>query len=208
MSEQPVADRSVRTAWAADTDAIGAVQARALTGLYGTLLPSAIVSAIDPTEFAAGWNAAVTRPPAARNRVLVALEAGTVVGFAATSPSADDDADPTDGEIVAFHIDPGALGQGHGSRLLAAAIDTLRADGFTHARTWIIVGDDPLRHFLESAGWGPDSAHRTLGVAQPGDDATDSAPESPPDDDVLRQVRLHTDLRDDAGDAPGESEPA
>lgn len=181
----PVADRSVRTAWAADTEAIGGIQARAWTRLYAPLLPQPVLDTIDAATFAAAWRHAVTKPPSARHRVLVAIDVGTIIGFAATAPSEDDDAAPDDGEIVAFHVDPGALGHGHGSRLLAAAVDTLRADGFTRARHWVSVGDDPLRRFLESAGWGPDSAHRTIDLAD--DDA--SAP--------LRQVRLHTDLRDE-----------
>ncbi|WP_298321795.1 GNAT family N-acetyltransferase [Haloactinopolyspora sp.] len=185
MSEQPVADRSVRLAWAADTDAIGRLQARAWKHSYADLLPQELIDDIDDAEFAAAWSQAVIRPPTAKHRVLVALEAGRVVGFAATAPSDDPDAQPTDGEIVAFHIDPDELGEGHGSRLLAAAADTLRADGFTRGRIWLVVGDDALRGFLEPAGWAADTAHRTL-------DLTDDAHAT------LRQVRLHTDLREDA----------
>lgn len=190
MSEPPVivADRSVRLAWAADTDAIGAVQARAWTASYAPLLPPALLADVDAPTFAAAWREAVTRPPSARHRVLVALEVGRVVGFAATAPSEDPDALPDDGEVVAFHVDPAALGEGHGSRLLAAVADTLRADGFTRARFWQVVGDDAMRGFLEPAGWAPDSAHRTLDLTGDG-----SA--------TLRQVRLHTDLTAEPAEA-------
>lgn len=181
MSEQPVADRSVRLAWAADTEAVGEVQARAWRRSYAGLLPAALLADVDAAAFGAAWREAVVRPPTARHRVLVALEAGRVVGFAATAPSEDPDAQPADGEVVAFHIDPDALGEGHGSRLLAAAADTLRADGFTRARIWLVVGDDALRGFLEPAGWAPDTAHRTLDLTGDG-----SA--------TLRQVRLHSDI--------------
>lgn len=184
MSEQPVADRSVRLAWAADADAVGAVQAHAWRDGYAGLLPSELLDDIDAQHFAGAWRQAVTRPPTARHRVLVALDAGRVVGFAATTPSEDPDAQPGDGEIVAFHVDPGEVGQGHGSRLLAAVADTLRADGFSHGRIWLVVGDDTMRGFLETAGWAPDTASRTLDLTGDGQ-AT------------LRQVRLHTDLRED-----------
>ncbi|WP_026875570.1 GNAT family N-acetyltransferase [Jiangella gansuensis] len=181
MSEQPVADRSVRLAWAADTEAVGEVQARAWRRSYAGLLPAALLDDVDAAAFGAAWREAVVRPPTARHRVLVALETGRVVGFAATAPSEDPDAQPADGEVVAFHIDPEALGEGHGSRLLSAVADTLRADGFTRARIWLVVGDDALRGFLEPAGWAPDTAHRTLDLTGDG-----SA--------TLRQVRLHTDI--------------
>jgi GNAT superfamily N-acetyltransferase len=180
-----VADRSARLAWADDALAIGAIQARAWRESYESFLPASVLSGIDAGVFAEQWRAAIAKPPTARHRVLVALERNTVVGFAATAPSEDPDAEAGDGEIVAFHVDPAEQRAGHGSRLLAAAADTLRADGFGRARLWQVVGDDALRAFLEPAGWAPDGAHRTLDLTGDG-----SA--------TLRQVRLHTDLTSDA----------
>lgn len=175
------ADRSVRVAWADDAAAIGAVQARAWRESYAGVLPAELLAEVDAVPIAEHWRVAVTAPPTAKHRVLVALERNTVVGFAATAPAADPDAAPTDGEVVAFHVDPQAQRLGHGSRLLAAAVDTLRADGFSRALLWQVVGDDAVGAFFESAGWAPDGAHRTLDLT--GDGAA-----------TLRQVRLHTDV--------------
>jgi GNAT superfamily N-acetyltransferase len=182
------ADRSVRVAWADDAPAIAAVQARAWQS-YSDLLPRAVVQGIDADSFAETWRQAIAKPPSAHHRVLVALERNTVVGFAATAPSDDPDAEPDDGEVVAFHVDPDATGAGHGSRLVSAVADTLRADGFSHARVWLITGDDAVRAFLEPAGWGADGAHRQLDLT--GDGST-----------TLRQVRLQTDLRGPAPASP------
>lgn len=176
-----VADRSVRVAWADDAIAIGSIQARAWRETYAPVLPTELLDQIDAGAFAERWRTAIATPPTAKHRVLVALERNTVTGFAATAPSEDPDAGAGDGEIVAFHIDPAAFGAGHGSRLLAAAADTLRADGFTHARFWVVVRDDALRAFLEPAGWAPDGAHRELDLT--GDGTAQ-----------LKQLRLHTDL--------------
>lgn len=178
-----MADRSVRLAWALDAPAIGAVQARSWRRSYADVLPDSALAAVDADGFAEAWRQAVTAPPSARHRVLVALERNDVVGFAATAPSEDPDARPSDAEIVAFHVDPDALGAGHGSRLVAAAVDTLRADRFEHARIWLVAGDDAVRGFLEPAGWAADGAHRELDLT--GDGTA-----------TLRQIRLHTDLRD------------
>lgn len=177
----PTADRSVRIAWADDAEAIGAVQAGAWSQTYADVLPAELLSELDPAVLAEHWRTAITAPPTAKHRVLVALERNTVVGFAATAPAEDPDSAPTDGEVVAFHVDPKSFGQGHGSRLLAAVVDTLRADGFTRALIWQVVGDDALRAFLEPAGWMPDGAHRTLDLTGDGGG-------------TLRQVRLHTDV--------------
>ena len=180
-----MADRIVRVAWADDAPAIGAVQARAWQQSYADVLPPAALAAVDADAFAETWRHAVVRPPTARHRVLVALERNTVVGLAATAPSEDVDAGPGDAEMVAFHVDPDAIGAGHGSRLLTAVVDTMRADGFSHARVWLVAGDDAVRGFLESAGWAADGAHRELDLTGDG-----SA--------TLRQLRVHTDLREES----------
>ena len=78
-----------------------------------------------------------------------------------------------------FTIDAGERGLGHGSRLLQAAVDTMVADRFTRAVTWLVADDDDLRTFLTEAGWAPDTAHRTLDLDGSGTTQ-------------VRQVRLHT----------------
>ena len=96
-------------------------------------------------------------------------------------PSPDEDSEPgEDGQIEEFVVDPPAQRRGHGSRLLHACADTLRSDGFSRARCWVGVEDEPLQAFLVAAGWAPDGAQRELGT----------------EDEALRfrQVRLHTDL--------------
>ncbi len=101
------------------------------------------------------WTRAVTAPPAARYRVLVALVDTRLVGFAITSPSADPDADAAaDGAIEELAIDPVARRRGHGSRLLNACADTLVADGFTRASMWVPTRADELRRFLADSGVG------------------------------------------------------
>ena len=78
-------------------------------------------------------------------------------------------------------VEEAERGKGHGSRLLQAVVDTLRADRFSRAVTWTIASDDALRTFLVDAGWGADSAHRELDL-----DGTGAT--------TVKQVRLHTAL--------------
>jgi GNAT superfamily N-acetyltransferase len=97
-----------------------------------------------------------------------------------TSPATDPDCDPVrDAELVELTVDPDERGKGHGSRLLQAAVDTMRADRFTRSVTWTIASDDALRSFLTQAGWAPDTAHRELDL-----DGTGTT--------RVKQVRLHT----------------
>jgi len=181
----PTADVSVRIGWADDSAAIARVQVRAWREEYAGTLPAEVLAAFDDDRFAAAWHAAMSRPGDARNRVLVALEHNTVRGFAVTGPSADRDADPVaDGEISELVVDPEHGRAGHGSRLLHACVDTLRADRFTRARMWLASTDDARRTFLTESGWAPDGAHRELDLH--GDGSV-----------RVRQVRLHTDVRVD-----------
>jgi GNAT superfamily N-acetyltransferase len=181
----PTADVSARVAWADDAVAVAAVQVRAWRTSYADLLPAEVLDSLDVEEMATGWADALNRPGDARHRVLVALERNLVTGFVVTGPANDPDCDPVAvGEVVDLTVDPHQRGQGHGSRLLQAAADTLVADRFTRAVTWLPAGGDALRAFLTAAGWAPDGAHRTLDLT--GDGST-----------TIKQVRLHTSLVDE-----------
>ena len=176
----PTADVSVRVAWADDAEAIAAVQARAWATTYAGLVPAA--GELREADFAQLWREALTHPADARHRALVALERNRVVGFAITTPATDPDCDPgADGELMELTVDADERGRGHGSRLLQAAVDTMVADRFTRAVTWLVADDDDLRTFLTEAGWDADTAHRTLDL-----DGTGTT--------QVKQLRLHTAL--------------
>jgi ribosomal protein S18 acetylase RimI-like enzyme len=178
----PSADLSVRVAWVDDAAAIGAVQARAWRDEYAGTWPAEVLEALDPDALGERWRHALSHPGDARNRVLVALERNVVRGFAVTLPCPDADADPVaDGEIGELVVDPDHRGRGHGSRLLQACADTLRADRFTRATCWLTAADDVRRAFLTSAGWATDGAHRELDLTGDGEVR-------------VKQVRLHTDI--------------
>jgi GNAT superfamily N-acetyltransferase len=181
-SPSPTADVSVRVAWADDAAGIAAVQVAVWQEEYAGLLPAEVVDSFDAEAFAAAWHQAISRPPDARSRVLVALERTQVRGFAVTTASPDPDADPVaDGELGDLVVHPAHRRAGHGSRLLQAGVDTLRADRFTRVTTWLRVDDDARRRFLTEAGWAPDGAHRELDLH--GDGSV-----------RVKQVRLHTDI--------------
>jgi len=152
---------------------------------YAGTLPADVLDDFDVEQFAAAWHNAISRPQDARNRVLLALEHNTVRGFAVTGPSSDPDSDPVAvSEISELVVDPGHGRAGHGSRLLQACVDTLRADRFEVATMWLASADDVRRTFLTAAGWAADGAHRELDLH--GDGTV-----------LVRQVRLHTDIRGD-----------
>jgi ribosomal protein S18 acetylase RimI-like enzyme len=182
-SGEPIAD-SVRLAWPAEAVSIAELQRRAWATQWPADLAELMLASVSLTEMTDSWRLAVERPPQSAFRVLAATDGTRVVGFASTMPSQDDDADPSiDGAIDQFVVDPAAQHRGHGSRLLNACADTLRADGFRRASFWVNAKDDALQRFLTAAGWAADGASREIG---------------PEDESVrLKQVRLHTDLAAD-----------
>lgn len=177
----------VRAARTSDVDQIAAIQVRAWEGLYGSILATCGM-ALDPRALAETWGEAILRPPHSSVRVLVATQGEEVVGFAAIGPSYDPDLADAFGEVHALMVGLDHLGHGHGSRLMAACIDHLRAFGYRWAATWTLLDDQPRRAFWQSAGWGPDSARRTLGgqTSESGDESGDEA--------TLTEVRLVVEI--------------
>nr|WP_067461716.1 GNAT family N-acetyltransferase [Actinomadura macra] len=180
-----MADVGVRPARRADAAAVADIQVRTWRQGYRDLLPAGVLARVTGPEALAAWRErwaeAATSPPSPRHRLLVAVSSDLVVGFAAHGPAEDDDLDPAaTAELITLLVDPLHSRAGHGSRLLAASVDLLREDGFATLTTWAFEEDEVTRRFLGAAGWAPDGAARTLDMGEP-----------------VRQIRLHTDIRDD-----------
>ncbi|MEV0897385.1 GNAT family N-acetyltransferase [Actinoplanes sp. NPDC049802] len=179
----------VRPARPEDAGEIARIQLSTWRTAYRRMFPAHVLASLDEGYLARGWTEAITASPSARHRVLIAVEQGentaNVVGFAASGPAdehalapeepplADDVAAVTD-----LLIEPRWGRRGHGSRLLAAAVDNWRDDGFHTAVAWVYDADEVMRKFLGSTGWEPDGAGRALDV----------------EDLLVPQIRLHVSL--------------
>jgi GNAT superfamily N-acetyltransferase len=183
-----MADVSVRPAHGADAGEIARIQLSTWQIGYKAVLPAAVLEQLSQpqaqSEAEQSWLAAVTQPPTPRHHVLVALEKETLVGFVALAP-ADElaGAHPDTGTttlVGPLLVEPRWGRRGHGSRLLAAAIDHARSDAMTAALIWLPEGDHISIGFFTAAGWAPDGYARAFdtGAGQ------------------LREVRLHTSLTD------------
>ncbi|ADU07280.1 GNAT family N-acetyltransferase [Micromonospora aurantiaca] len=177
----------VRPARPEDAGEIARIQLATWRVAYRRILPRHVLDNLDEAYLARRWSAAVQEPPSGAHRVLVAVEQAAqsyLVGFVASGP-ADADALAPDEPAEALGSDVAAVTdllveprwgrRGHGSRLLAAAVDHWRADGLTRAVAWAFDADAATRKFLGSTGWEPDGAARALDV----------------DDMLVPQIRLH-----------------
>lgn len=172
----PTADASVRGAGVNDAPAVGQVQALVWQEAYDGIVPPRVHATFDPQAFAAAWRDSLRTPPEGVHRLLVACSADQVVGFVAVGPSQDPDAGQTTGEVTALGVHPQHRRQGHGSRLVNAAVDILRDAGAEHVSAWCLVQHEGVRAFLTGSGLEPDGAYRDRVVS--------------PDEDTAREVRL------------------
>jgi ribosomal protein S18 acetylase RimI-like enzyme len=162
----------VRPARAGDADQLARVQVASWRSVFAGIVPAELLTELTGDEaltvWRDRWREAITSPPTSRHRVLAAVTEAPpreVVGFVSAGPSTDADRWPgTDAEIYEFRVSPARTGQGHGSRLLHAAADTLGSDGFHTVSSWVLEADSVIRHFLESAGWAADGARGELDV--------------------------------------------
>ncbi|MFG2046291.1 GNAT family N-acetyltransferase [Micromonospora sp. NPDC048935] len=177
----------VRPARPEDAGEIARIQLATWRVAYRRILPRHVLDNLDEAFLARRWNAAVLEPPSDAHRVLVAVEQAEqsyLVGFAASGP-ADAEAlapgepaealGPDVAAVTDLLVEPRWGRRGHGSRLLAAAVDLWREDGLSRAVAWAFEGDEATRKFLTSTGWELDGAARALDV----------------DDMLVPQVRLH-----------------
>ena len=184
-----MADAGVRPARREDAEAVARIQVRAWLAGYQDIVPTAALADLTGPQaleaWRERWTQAVVAPPSPRHRLLVAVAAETVTGFAAHGPAEDADRDPaTTAELVTLLVDPAHGRAGHGSRLLAATVDLLREDAFTTLVTWVFEAHEELRRFFGSAGWAPDGTRRTLDMGAP-----------------VTMIRLHTDITPPPADA-------
>lgn len=178
----PTADASVRSATVNDAPAVGQVQALVWQEAYDGVVPPQVHAAFDPQSFAGAWRDSLRTPPEGVHRLLVACAGEQVIGFVSIGPSQDPDAGQTTGEITALGVHPMHRQQGHGSRLVNAAVDILREAGAEHLATWCLVEHESLRAFLTGSGLVPDGAYRDRVIS--------------PDDDTAREVRLTAAVSD------------
>ena len=141
------ADVSARPAVPGDESAIAAIQVAAWRSWMGEA-----ADALPADEIESQWAAAIVSAPSRKHRVFVATDGPRVVGFAALAPT----------EVVALEVAPEHRREGHGSRLLAACVDTLRITDAEEVRAWALEGDEAREAFLTGAGLGIGGVRRVL----------------------------------------------
>ena len=182
-----MADVSVRPPGPSDAAEIGRIQVETWRTAYAEILPAAVLDALSAEAAAAAWARRGHAPPSPRHHVLVALEqSGGSASSRSARPTTSRPTTPSPRHTVALApilVEPRWGRRGHGSRLLAAAVDHARARRHDPRRS--PGSPRPTRRsreFLVSAGWAPDGLARALDTGA----------------GELREIRLHASLVDDS----------
>lgn len=135
-----------------DSAEIARIQLLTWRTAYTHILPASVLDGLDEEAARDQWAAALS----SGHTVLIALEGSWRVGFAAYRVLG------ATVEVGPLLVEPRWGRRGHGSRLLAAAIDLARQAGANKGIIWIPQQDAVSEAFLTSAGWGLDGRRRTL----------------------------------------------
>src|ERR1700733_13097606 len=117
----------LRPAEPVDAMAVAGVHVRSWQAAYRGLLPDAYLDGLRAEDRAQrnGFTSEDVRDPAS----VLAIEDGTICGFATPAPSRDSDV-VDDGEVFALYVDPEWWGRGFGAALVTEARRRLVDLGF------------------------------------------------------------------------------
>ena len=144
----------VRSATAADADAIARVQERGWQRAYRHVFP---VEVLERGGFiqAARWRERLVHPPRGWS-TFVAERNGIVVGFTSVGPSRDERGI---GELYAIYVDPEDWSTGAGRALIEHAEEQLRGE-YAEVTLWVLEDNPRARRFYERAGWALDGGRK------------------------------------------------
>jgi len=139
---------TLRQARPADAPAVAALHLRsALRGFAGIFPPDTPACSLD--ELTSDWATRLGPDRPAGMVVVVAEQAGTVVGVTTAAP---DPSDPEVGHLSRLYVDPESWSAGIGSMLHEAGLAHVRALGCREARFWVIEANTRARSWYERLG--------------------------------------------------------
>jgi ribosomal protein S18 acetylase RimI-like enzyme len=139
----------VRPAAAGDAEQVAAVHASSSQAAYEAVAPEAHPS-LPIERRRAFWRDAIEF---GEPLVQVALDAGSVVGFAGFDRSRDPKSKATTGEIWAIYVLRSHWDRGVGLALWDATREALMEEGCTEVTVWVPLCNDRALRFFELAGF-------------------------------------------------------
>jgi GNAT superfamily N-acetyltransferase len=136
----------IRAATPGDADGIARVHVEGWRTTYRGIVPDSYLDSLDVIQRSARWLDILNSP----SRVLVAEEAGSIVGFANGGAIRETVCD-CDAELYAIYLDAGRRREGIGTALLADLARLLDEDGFQSMAVRVLDANMATR-FYERSG--------------------------------------------------------
>lgn len=141
----------VRDAVVDDAEAIADVHVASWRAAYAALLPPAVLDGLSVAQRARHWRRVLS--PGSPDRVVVAEDAGRVVGFAHVGPAHDADVGPGTGQLHTIYLVPDQWGAGTGRLVHDAGLARLGDAGSDRAVLWMLSTNARAAAFYERRGW-------------------------------------------------------
>jgi L-amino acid N-acyltransferase YncA len=144
----PTVTFEIRPAAPGDARAIAEVHRETWAATYTRWIPD-LLDGYDLDSSAANWSRIAT---ADGSRLMVAEDAGTVIGFAVSGPARGDGVDGA-GEVYAIYVRPDRHGTGIGRALMADALEWMTGLGHPECILWVAEPSTRSRTFYEYVGF-------------------------------------------------------
>ena len=141
----------LRRAELADAEAIAKVHVQAWNETYRGIMPDTLLDRLNVAERAKSWAERIPTLRDHRQTLIVATDAGTIMGFAGCGPRRAENL-ASDGEIYMINIIRSGHRRHTGTRLMIAMADALQADQFQSAGLWVLEKNASARAFYERLG--------------------------------------------------------
>jgi len=151
-----------------DAAGIARVHVDGWRAAYAGLIDQAVLDGLDVRRRTTTWESWIRRsldglPPEghdyAAHRMLVADDAGELLGWARFGRGRDSDAAER-GELAGLYAHPSAWSSGIGHALITRAEEELRAEGWTQAYLWVLAGNERASRFYTRHGWLADGGEK------------------------------------------------
>jgi ribosomal protein S18 acetylase RimI-like enzyme len=149
----------IQLARSEDAKALGALHVQTWRETYRGVMPDAFLDGLSPERRAVNWRRQLCDPKGL-NRIFVAEEASTLIGFCSVGPPRHDVPEAT-GEIRAIYVLKNAQRKGLGRHLLCAGAKELWSLEFKDAALWVAAANAQALFFYQKMG-GVLSGRRTV----------------------------------------------
>jgi L-amino acid N-acyltransferase YncA len=140
---------TIRPGRVEDASGIANVHSTSWRHTYPGIVPQIYLDDMHPQKAVEQWRKAITGEAGAGVHMLVADDAGRIIGFEVYGP-AREPAFGYSGELYAAYFLPDAMGKGLGTEMIKTVSRDFTADGLNDMIVWVMEANTRGRHFYET----------------------------------------------------------